>query len=164
MNDKRVKIYLDDHLALMVAEIELIARCHRSNQDTPLGEFLQQLETEVKIQKGATRDLLRRLGDKMRLESKVKQSAAWLAEKVGRLKLNDALFSYSALSRLIELETLVAAAQARVSLWDSFDVVASDEPEFEGVDFTSYREQSQQHLDELDVHRRAAAVQAFEKD
>jgi hypothetical protein len=27
MNDKRLRIYLDDHLALMVAEVELIGRC-----------------------------------------------------------------------------------------------------------------------------------------
>ena len=32
MNDKRLRIDLDDHLALMMAEIELIGRCRRSNR------------------------------------------------------------------------------------------------------------------------------------
>ena len=39
MNDKRLRIYLDDHSALMVAEIELIGRCRwcPSNNATFLG-------------------------------------------------------------------------------------------------------------------------------
>jgi hypothetical protein len=47
MNDKRMRIYLDDHLALMVAEVELLGRCWWNNRGAPLGEFLQQLENEV---------------------------------------------------------------------------------------------------------------------
>lgn len=76
MNDKRLRIYLDDHLALMVAEVELIGRCWGSNRGTPLGEFLQQLENEVKAQKSIARDIIHRIGGKEGIESKAKQSAA----------------------------------------------------------------------------------------
>ena len=43
MNERRLRIYLDDHLAIMVAEVALIGRCWWSNRRLPLGEFLQQL-------------------------------------------------------------------------------------------------------------------------
>ena len=161
MNDKRLRIYLDDHLALMVAEVELIGRCWWSNRGTPLGEFLQKLENEVKAQKSIARDIIHRIGSKEGIESKVKQSAAWMAEKLGRFKLNDSLLSYSALSRVVELETLAAAAQERISFWDNFDAVASNDSRLEGITFSFFREQSQQHLDQLNTRRRFAAGEAF---
>ncbi len=60
MNDRRLRIYLDDHLALMVAEVELTRRCRKSNRRTPLGEFLQQLENEVQAQKSIVHDVIHR--------------------------------------------------------------------------------------------------------
>ena len=161
MNDKRLRIYLDDHLALLVAEVELIARCYGSNRGTPLGEFLQQLENEVKAQKSVVRDIIHRLGGKEGIESKAKQSAAWLVEKLGRFKLNDSLLSYSELSRVVELETLAAAAQERIGLWDNFDAVGGHDQRLDGITFSFFREQSQQHLNELNTRRRFAATKAF---
>ena len=161
MNDKRLRIYLDDHLAMMVAEIELVGRCRSSNRDSPLGEFLQQLEMEVKAQKSIARDVIHRIGSKEGVESKVKQGAAWFAEKLGRFKLNDSLLSYSDLSRVVELETLAVAAQERISLWDTFDAIANKDERLDGITFSFFREQSQQHLDELNSRRRLAAAEAF---
>jgi hypothetical protein len=164
MNDKRLRIYLDDHLALMVAEIGLIGRCWWSNRSTPLGEFLQKLENEVKAQKSIVVDMIQRIGGKKTIESRVKQGAAWFAEKLGRLKLNDSLLTYSDLSRVIELEAMSAAAQERIVLWDSIDYVAADDARLEGITFAFFRDQSQQHLDELNLQRREAATEAFVGD
>src|SRR5690606_39089712 len=70
MNDKRLLIYLNDHLALMVGEGELAARCRSSNKGTGLSEFLQQLAAEIHTQKSVVEELIRRLGGR---ESRVKQ-------------------------------------------------------------------------------------------
>jgi hypothetical protein len=161
MNDKRLRIYLDDHSALMVAEVELIGRCWWSNRNQPLGEFLQTLENEVKAQKSIVHDILHRIGAKNTIESRLKKGAAWFAEKLGRLKLNDSLLTYSDLSRVIELEVLSAAAQERIALWDNLDSAAGDDSRLEGITFSFFRDQSQQHLDELNTHRREAAAKAF---
>ena len=161
MNDRRLRIYLDDHLALVVGEVELIARCRWSNRRTPLGQFLQQLENEVKAQKSIVRDVIHRLGDRLHLASQLKQGGAWFAEKFGRFKLNDSLLTYSELSRVIELETLMAAAQARIVLWDTLDAVASADSRLEGITISYFREQSQQHFHELSTRRRFAAAEAF---
>ena len=40
MNDDRLEIYVNDHLALLVGETELAERCHRSNEEGALGLFL----------------------------------------------------------------------------------------------------------------------------
>ena len=161
MNDKLLRIYLNDHLALLVAETELIGRCLASNRGTPLGNFLQQLKNEVEAQKSIVRDILHRIGLKEGVESKVKQSTAWLVEKFGRFKLNGSLFRYSELSRLVELETLAAAAQERISLWDNFDAVASQDERLAGITFAFFRNQSQLHLEQLNTHRRFAAAVTF---
>jgi hypothetical protein len=164
MNDKRLRIYLDDHSALMVAEVELIGRCWWSNRNQPLGEFLQKLENEVKAQKSIVQDMLHRIGGKNTIKSRLKKGAAWFAEKLGRLKLNDSLLTYSDLSRVIELEALSAAAHERIALWDNLDSVAGDDARLEGITFPFFRDQSQQHLEELNTRRREAAAKAFVGD
>lgn len=161
MNSKRLKIYLDDHLALMVAEVELIGRCWWNNRGTPLGDFLQRLENEVKAQQSIVADVMHRLGGKHSIEGRLKRSAAWFAEKLGRFKLNDSLLSYSELSRVVELETLSAAAQGRISMWDNFENVLSKDARVKDITFSFFREQAQQHLDELNTRRRFAAAEAF---
>ena len=161
MNDRRLRIYLDDHLALMVAEVELIGRCWWNNRGTPLGEFLQKIENEVKAEKSIVNDVIHRMGGKRTMDGRLKQSAAWFAEKLGRFKLNDSLLTYSDLSRLIELETLAAAAQERIALWDNLESVAGNDARLEGITFSFFRDQSRQHLDELNTRRRFAAAGAF---
>ncbi len=91
----------------------------------------------------------------------MKQGIAWFAEKAGRLKLNGSLLTYSELSRLVELETLAAAAQERVAFWDNLDALAGRDSRLGGIDFAFFRDQSQRHLEELNVRRRFAAAEAF---
>lgn len=70
MNEKRLKVYLEDHLALIVGEIELAGRCQRSNRATPLGDFLHQLENEVSAQKAIVSDVLHRSEAKKESQAK----------------------------------------------------------------------------------------------
>ena len=74
MNDDRLAIYLNDHLALMVGEIELARRCEASNRRAPLGEFLSRLAVEVAAQKSIVGDILSCMG---RPEDPFKNGAAW---------------------------------------------------------------------------------------
>jgi hypothetical protein len=91
----------------------------------------------------------------------MKQGAAWFAEKLGRLKLNDSFLTYSPLSRMTELEALSAAALARIMLWDNLESLGPRDARLEGIAFSGLRDQSQQHLDELHKLRREAASLAF---
>ena len=158
MNDTRLHIYLNDHLALMVGEIDLIARCESSNHELNLGESLRRMKPEVEHQMSIIRDLLTKTGG---CEDRLKQGAAWFAEKLGRFKLNDSLLTYSELSRVVELEALTAAAQERIALWDTLDAVMADDKRLTGIVYSVIRDQSQEHLDELSAQRRDAALWAF---
>jgi len=158
MNDQRLEIYLNDHLALMVGEMQLAERSRGSNRGTPLGAFLWRLTRELEGQRSIVGDVLTRIGAS---ESSLKQGVAWFAEKLGRLKLNDSLLSYSPLSRVLELEALAAAAQERIALWDTLDAIAGSDHRLDGITFSWFRDQSQEHLRELHTRRRYAAVLAF---
>ena len=157
-SDKRLKIYLDDHAALMLGELELVRRCQHSNRSSPLGDFLERMHVEVKAQRSIARDVMHRIGGR---ESLVKGSGAWLAEKLGRFKLNGTVLTYSSLSRVLELETLAAAAVERIAVWDNLDAIAASDERLAGISFDFFRQQAREHLDELNTRRRHAAVEAL---
>lgn len=77
MNDQRLRIYLSDHVALMVGEIVLAKRCDASNRNGPLGEFLSRLVVEIENQRAVAGDVLKRIGGS---ESTVKNAVTTLAE------------------------------------------------------------------------------------
>lgn len=152
-----LSIYLRDHAALITAELELIERCWKSNSkcNTPLGEeitkFLTGLETEVQQQRSAVRTLLRCRNESPDM---VKEIAGWAAEKIGRLKFNGQWSGYSELSRVIELEGLILAAQSRKLLWHAVGGCAPENS-------ATMAEQAAQHIDRLSELHRQANQQAF---
>ncbi len=158
MNTRRMAIYFNDHLSLMVGEIELANRCQSSNKDTDLALFLSRLKSDVIEQKSAVRRLLSRIGA---AEAALKKGAAWLAEKLGRLKLNDSILEYSNLSRLVELEGLCALAQQRVLFWETLESLGAHDARLIDIDARSLAARSRAHLDALASHRRQAAIDAF---
>jgi hypothetical protein len=57
----------------------------------------------------------------------LKRALARAGELVGRLKPNGRLNTYSPLSRLLEIEVLLAGMDAKRSLWRSLDTLAVEE-------------------------------------
>lgn len=163
MQDKPLHIYLDDHLALLVGERELAARCHRNNQHPPWEVFLKKLEQNLPEHEEILRDVIGRVG-REGLESLAKQGAAWFTEKLGRFKPNDSLLKYSNLSRVVEFETLAAAAQERIALWDSIAAVSNGDRRLDKFDFPWLCSEAEDHLKELNALRRIAAKEAFLSD
>ncbi len=155
---QRLNIYLDDHLALLVGELELARRCKGNNAGTKLGDFLTDWIAEVQAQQTTARSVLQAVGGK---ESTLKNGAAWIAEKLGRFKLNDAVLHYSDLSRLLELEGLAMAAQERLALWETLDVVAAYDLRLADLPFAALRDQTTAHLARLALHRKDATLAAF---
>lgn len=145
-------------MALLTGELELARRCRGENREGPLAEFLDGLIADLANQQAIARDVLKRIGG---TESTLKQGVAWLAEKLGRLKLNDSLVSYSELSRVLELENLALGALERVFLWETLETATSGDPRFEGISFAHFREQARHQMDELTSRRRFAAQAAI---
>lgn len=158
MSDRRLKIYVDDHLAVMTGEIELARRCRSENPQAPLGPFLENLIADLHDQRSLVGEMLRQIGGS---PSRLKSGLGWLAEKMGRFKLNDSWVRYSDLSRLLELENLAMAALERVALWENLQDTRSNDDRMSGIHFSHLRDQSQQHLNEINSHRRSAASRAL---
>lgn len=158
MSDTRLRIYLNDHLALAVGEIELVERCARNNSNGELGEFLRQLEMQLKAERKIIEDMLRKVSG---TPNPIKQGLAWLAEKAGRLKLNDELMKYSDLSRLLELDTLSAAANQRQVMWDNLKETREGDERLKDTDFGKHVEAAASHQARLRGFRLEAAKPAL---
>ena len=158
MNDKLLRIYLNDHLAGATAGRELAKRCLSNNRGTPLGDYLEVLIQEIDSDYSSVEQIASRVGAR---RDRVKQAAAWLAEKVGRLKLNGQLTGYSDLSRLLELEGLKLGVAGKECLWRSLKHLGTGDNRLGAVDLDSLLERAQRQLEQLEAHRLAAAGRAF---
>ncbi|MFP5212596.1 MAG: hypothetical protein ACLGPL_04380 [Acidobacteriota bacterium] len=160
IKDIHLTTYLNDHLAGSVAGIELAKRCRSSNRDSELGTFLDKVVSVLKDGQDKLRELLAAFGG---TESYVKQLGAWTVEKVSRLKLNDSILTYSDLSRLIELETLMVAMHAQVRMWKVLDAARSGDPRLAGIDFLRIREQVEGLLEKIEEYHLQAGKIAVGK-
>jgi hypothetical protein len=107
-------IYLNDHLAGATLGVELAKRALKSNPDGELGDLLRWLVQQLLEDRASLISVLRAQGGS---PSTVKSGGAWVAEKLGRLKPNGHVTSYSPLSRLVELEGLATGIEGKKSLW-----------------------------------------------
>ena|SRR5438874_13454862 len=124
METRLLKIYLDDHCAALAAGAELARRCAGSNEKESFGPELARIADG--FQRGASelKRLAARLGFKGSL---LKNAGALMGERAGRLKLNGRWIGYSPLSRLEEIETLVAAACYERLTWLDLSTIVEQE-------------------------------------
>src|SRR5687768_8680774 len=99
---QRLAIYLSDHRAGSITGVTLARRAASSNRGNEFGSVLDRIASDIEEDIRSLDDLMDRLGAN---RDPIKETVAWSAEKVGRLKLNGQLLGYSPLSRLIELES-----------------------------------------------------------
>ena len=156
MSDKYLSIYLNDHLAITVGAHELIERTLESNRDSELGDFLKALAQDSVQERRAIEAVMSEVGVGA---SHLKAAGAWLAERVGRLKLNGQISGYSDLSRLVEIEAIGLALASKRDFWDSLSHVGFTEAG--GLVTRSLARRAEQQLSELETHRREAAKQAL---
>lgn len=161
MNDALLHIYLNDHLAGAVMGVDLAERCLSSNPGGELGAFLRVLLVEIREDQATLRDLLARVGG---TENAVKQAGAWLAEKLGRLKLNGALFEYSSLSRVVELEGLCLGVSGKEALWAALGTLRAQDDRLAAFDFERLSARARAQGTQLEAHRLAAIRAAFVTD
>lgn len=92
-------------------------------------------------------------------ESRVKPAGAWLAEKLGRLKLNGRLHGYSPLSRVVELEGLCAGVAGKRMLWRALGSTYGSR--LQGFDFDALAVRAEAQQQRLEACRLDAVLIAF---
>jgi predicted DNA-binding ribbon-helix-helix protein len=158
MNEKYLRIYLQDHLAGSTAGLELARRARGSNQGTEYGPPLAQIADEIDADRRQLQGIMEDLGFGA---DRLKNLAFWAGEKVGRLKLNGELTSYSPLSRVVELEGLFAGVTGKRAVWASLLELAPTEPRLDVALLERLRDRADEQRQTVEELRLKAAREAF---
>lgn len=158
MDDKLLRIYLTDHHAGATAGLELARRTLQSNLGTTYESLLRDVTNEIEEDKVELERVMDSLGI---APDKIKQAAAWGAERVGRLKLNGQITGYSPLSRLVELEGLKLGATGKLSLWQALKQVADHDSRLAITDFDKLIARAEGQIHGLEKLRLDAASEAL---
>ena len=155
---EHLETYLQDHRAGAEAGSDLARRMHGENEGTPYEEFLANLADEIEEDVSTLEQIMERLGVE---RSTLKTAAAKAGEKLGRLKPNNALMSYSQLSRVLEFEGLRAGVQGKLSLWDSLLEIAPFDDRIDADEIAGLLLRAESQLKGVRVHHRLAAREAL---
>lgn len=155
---KYLDIYLNDQLALGVAWRELARRAARNNRGSDLGPALQRVAAGIAEDVDTFRDIMRRLDVRA---DPVKPVLTWVAERLGRFKLNGSLRGYSPLSRFEELEFLAMGIDGKKQLWTTLRDLVGLADRLPGIDFGELIERAGRQRAELEPFRVRAGAEAL---
>jgi len=158
MNEKSLRIYLQDHLAGATTGLELARRVRGENEGNEYGQQLAKLADEIEADRRALQALMEDFGFG---GDTLKNTAAWAAEKVGRLKMNGQLTGYSPLSRMEELEALLTGITGKQALWVALLQIAPEEPRLDAARLERLRDRAEEQRATVEGLREKAARDAF---
>jgi hypothetical protein len=153
-----LSIYLNDHLAGATGGVELFSRTAGALHGSPVGAALERMAEEIREDRATLQEVMRSLGISQR---RYKMSAAWLAEKAGRLKLNGHLRSRSPLSTLVELEAMLLGVEGKAALWRTLRTLADEHERLSASQFDALQDRARQQASTLEELRAQAAVEAL---
>jgi hypothetical protein len=123
--------YVHDHLAGAVVAVNLLQALRDEHAGEPLAPFAARLLEDVEADRETLRELAERIGAPR--GSALKEATAWIAEKVGRLKLGRT--AAGPLGTFEALEALALGILGKLSLWRALAVVAEVDERLAGVDY-----------------------------
>jgi hypothetical protein len=154
---KLLQIYLDDHWAGAAAGRALAQRLFANNRNTEWGDRLLDLVNQI----DQDHRILGEIRDALGFDGgKAKRYLALAGERVGRLKPNGRMVSYSPLSRLLECEAMEAGVSGKRSLWVSLNEAVQGAG-LAGYDFGELISRADAQIDLLRSFHSEAAAQAF---
>jgi hypothetical protein len=158
VNEKLLRIYLQDHHAGSTTGLELARRAHGSNKGNEYGAALAKIVDEIAADQKALESVMDDLGFGA---DKIKDIGAWALEKAGRLKLNGQITGYSPLSRVVELEGLVTGITGKIALWTALLQIAPEEARLDAARLERLRERGESQRGTVEELRERAAREAF---
>jgi len=156
MANDGLETYLNDHLAGAISAIQMLERAVENHAGTELGPRLADLLGAIREDQEVLRGLIGRLGFS---EHSLKQAGAWLAEKVGRLKVGAS--HERALARLELFEALALGIQGKLKLWRALRAVLPRHPELQQLDLPRLDRRAQEQHDLVEAWRLEAAEAAL---
>ncbi|WP_152187944.1 NAD-dependent epimerase/dehydratase family protein [Georgenia satyanarayanai] len=139
-------LYLSDHLTGATAGLERSERMAADYADSDLGEDLARVALEIREE----RELLVNLIDSLSLKRRPhRQAAAWVAERAGRLKVNERL-SGSPMTPVLESELMRSAVMGKLGLWQTLVELSPDL----GLPAPMFEALAQQARDQAETYER----------
>lgn len=127
----------------------------------PWETFFAEMDREIETKQETLRDLMRRIGV---TESSVRQTAAWVAEKISRLKLGLGVSETDPMGLFESLESLVLGTFGQHALWVALGKVAPRIPSWAGVDFERLSREAKALSDRVEDRRLELAGQVLAAD
>lgn len=157
MSRDLLQLYMSDHLTGATAGVSRINRMANDFIDTPMFGRLGRLVDEI----SAERDFLERLINDLGLQQKPhRQAAAWVGERVARIKSDGRILDRSPMTMLLETELMRGAVTGKLGGWE----VLLEHAETLGLDpevFVALIEMSKDQvkiLDEIHAYARPRAL------
>jgi hypothetical protein len=150
-------IYLHDHLAAATCALDLVRALGDSYRGQELGDFANWLCGQIASDKEVLHQLAAQVGP---ASDPLKDGAAWLAEKVSRIKLSHR----DGLGLFETLEFLSLGIHGKAALWRALAEVADRNAVLAAFDFDSLRRRAEEQEGVVEQHRLAAARKAFGAD
>jgi hypothetical protein len=151
-------IYLNDHLAGSVAGGELAQRLLAAFRGKPAEPALRVFVQQVQEDRASLLRIMAALGVPVRC---YKTAAAWLLEKVARLKPNGHLLRRSPLSTVVELEAMCLGVAGKGAGWRTLRVIADSDARLDPGELDLLLARASSQADLLEELRTAAAAEAF---
>ena len=149
--NQRLSIYLNDHLAGSVIALEMLAEV------TDLPDVAAVRDEIV-----ADREVLEQLMAEAGVEiSQTRQAAAWMTDKLGKLKLHMDDPHQGALRRLELLETVAMGIGGKAALWATLAQLSGALPLTHDLDFPTLIVRAEDQYARLEPLRFQAAQDAF---
>lgn len=149
--------YLNDHLAGSAGAIELAERTIRENEGNLFAGRLSRVLEEIRKDQAVLQDLIERLGAG---PAPLRKAGAWLAEKVGRVKLGGT-DEPTELARMEVLEALAMGIHGKRGLWRALRAVSPRHPVLHGLDLDLLERRATEQHDEIEAMRLEAAKAAL---
>jgi len=152
-----LSIYLNDHLAGLVAAIDLIDHLIADDPDPVLERELVDLQSGLQLEQRTLRTVIDSVGS----ENKVGQAMAWVGEKVARLKVGYGPADSPGLRRFEALETLALGFCSRRLLWHTLEHLAENGVLHSELDFRELEQKAGHDAGKLEALRLAASLEAL---
>jgi nucleoside-diphosphate-sugar epimerase len=116
-------LYLSDHFTGATFGLERMERIVTAYRDTPFHGELAEVAEQIRAERELYRSLLDALDVPRR---RPRQVAAWVGERVGRLKLNGRLVERSPMSAVLEAELMRSAILGKIGGWQTLEEHAAE--------------------------------------
>jgi hypothetical protein len=158
MNATPLTNYLKDHFAGSVAAVELLDHLISSNRGKTQEKFFAQLRKEI----GEDQEVLGQLLHDLDADGgALRNTTAFVSEKLARIKLLLEDPGGGQLARLEKLEALALGIAGKQALWCALLAVAEEIPALSRVDLSRLNQRAEDQHQRVEARRIEAAKEAL---